>query len=363
MFSLELPSFSPMTRRTFIAGCGTIAVSSVFAAVGSAPLLIGQIGTTGAHAHGKMMAMRGLPELWSVAGLVEPDTHLLQRPATRRAWEGLRVLTEQELLGMPNVKAVAVETNIADATATARRVIRAGKHVHLEKPGGFDHADFKAMRLEAERAGLIVQMGYMLRYNPAFELLYQASREKWLGDITEMDVFIGKLGDPQTRETIHQLPGGGMFELGCHVIDTVITLLGVPNTITAYNTPSKAGGTKDNQMAVFEYPRATAVVRCNYADPFGDSRRRISVTGTQGTLEIAPMESRNVTLSLTSDRGIYKKGTQKFQIGQPGGRFDGEFIDLFRVLRGEKPFVWDAAHDIAVHEAVLRASGVWEGAR
>ena len=37
-----------------------------------------------------------------------------------------------------------------------------------------------------------------------------------------MERLLGKLGDPQTRDIIHQLPGGGMFELGCHVIDTVI---------------------------------------------------------------------------------------------------------------------------------------------
>jgi predicted dehydrogenase len=350
-----------MNRRTFITGCGSVALSSGLSAANTNRMRIGQIGTTGAHASGKMMAMRGLKELWDVAGIVEPEAHLLQSPVTTRAWQGLRVLTEEELLGMPDVKAVAVETRIGDATQTALRVLRAGKHVHLEKPGGFSHADYKAMRLEAERRNLIVQMGYMLRYNPAFELLYRAAREKWLGDITEIDVFIGKLGDPQTRNFIHQLPGGGMFELGCHVIDTVITLLGVPKSVTAFSTPSKDDGAKDNQMAVFEYPRATAVVRCNFADPFGDHRRRISVTGTEGTLEIIPMESRNVTLSLDRDRGSYRKGTQKFQFGQPGGRYDGEFIDLYRVLRGEKRFMWDAAHDIAVHEAVLRSSGVWEG--
>ena len=284
-----------MKRRTFIAGCGTVVIGSALAGADSARFRIGQIGTTGAHASGKMMAMRSLKDRWEVAGIVEPEAHLLQRPETARAWQGLRVLTEEELLGLPDVQAVAVETRIGDATSTALRALRAGKHVHLEKPGGSSHADYKAMRLEAERRNLIVQMGYMLRYNPAFELLYRAAREKWLGDITEIDVFIGKLGDPQARNFIHQLPGGGMFELGCHVI------------------------------------------------------------------EIVPMESRNVTLSLDRDHGSYRNGTQKFQFGQPSGRYDGEFIDLFRVLRGEKRFMWDAAHDIAVHEAVLRASGVWEG--
>ncbi len=187
--------------------------------------------------------------------------------------------------------------------------------------------------------------------------------EGWLGELTEVDAYIGKLGDPATRAFLAELPGGGMFELGCHLIDTVLTLLGPPESVTAFGTPSRDDGVEDNQMAVFQYPRATAVVRCNFADPFGNQRRRISVTGTEGTLEIAPMESRTVKLSLSRAHGDHAKGTRTFSHGEPEGRYDGEFIDLFHVLGGEKTFAWDAAHDIAVHEAILRASGAWRGDR
>jgi len=33
---------------------------------------------------------------------------------------------------------------------------------------------------------------------------------------------------------------------------------------------------------------------------------------------------------------------------------------LVKVIRGEKRFDWDAAHDIAVHETTLRAAGIWD---
>ena len=92
-----------------------------------------------------------------------------------------------------------METRIEESCATALRCIKAGKHVHLDKPGALKHAEFKAMRLEAEKRGLTVQMGYMLRYNPAFELLFQAVREGWLGEITEIEAAMGKLGDAKQR--------------------------------------------------------------------------------------------------------------------------------------------------------------------
>jgi predicted dehydrogenase len=242
----------------------------------------------------------------------------------------------------------------------ARRCIEAGKHVHLDKPGALKHDEFKSMRLEAEKRGLTVQMGYMLRYNPAFELLFQAVREGWLGEITEIDAAMGKLADPSTRKKIGELEGGGLFELGCHVIDATMTILGKPASVNAFSTPTGTDGVQDNQMAVLQYAKATATIRCNHTDPFGGPRRRFNVTGTEGTFEIVPLESGKVNLSITKARGPYKKGAQSFQLDVPKDRYAAEFVDLANIVRGEKKLAWDAAHDIAVHETVLRAAGVWK---
>lgn len=311
------------------------------------------------HAAGKMLAMRGLPSIWDVAGIVEPDPQRRSATANAAAYRGLPQLTEEALLGMQDVKVVAVETRVQDTCAAAHRAIRAGKHVHLDKPGAMGHDEFKAMRLEAHHRRLVVQMGYMLRYNPAFAMLFRVVREGWLGEVMEIDAVMGKLGNASLRSEIEAFPGGGMFELGCHVIDAVVTLLGKPRSVTAFNTPTRDDGVKDNQLAVLEYTRATATIRVNFSDPFGGPRRRFNVTGTEGTFEILPLESGNVKLSLSTARETYRKGLQELRLPRAGGRYDEEFIDLARVVRGEKELAWDAAHDIAVHEAVLRAASAW----
>lgn len=348
-----------MNRRQFLvrSSCASLAASA-FAQEKGAPLVIGQIGTAHAHAGGKMASMRALPDRWLVAGLVEPGETRRASAVKSKTYEGLALLTEAELLARPDVKAVAVETTIEESCATAARCIAAGKHVHLDKPGALSHAEFKTMRLNAARRGLTVQMGYMLRYNPAFELLFRAAREGWLGEITEIDAAMGKLADPGTRAKIGALEGGGMFELACHVIDAVVTLLGKPARVIPVSTPSRADGVRDNQLAVLEYPKAAAVIRCNHADPFGGSRRRFNVTGTKGTFEILPLESGKVTLSLEEARGEFKKGTQTIKLEVPKDRYQGEFVDLAEIVCGRKKLAWDAAHDIAVHETVLRASGM-----
>ena len=93
-----------------------------------------------------------IPDWWEVVSVTGP-----------KSYEGVKSMGLDELTAVPDLSAVAVETTIENSCAMARRCIDAGTHIHLDKPGALDHAEFKAMRLEAEKRTLTVQMGYMLR--------------------------------------------------------------------------------------------------------------------------------------------------------------------------------------------------------
>ena len=343
--------FIMITRRSFtFAGLALAASSRVAEAE---RICIGQIGSRHAHAAGKMQSIRGLPELYEVAGISDVE------PASGETYEGLRRLSTAELLALPQLKVVTVETAIELSCASAQQAIAAGKHVHLDKPGGLAHEEFSAMRREAEKRGLLVQMGYMLRHNPAFEYMVKAVRSGWLGEITEIDAMMGKLANASTRESLAQLPGGGMFELGCHLVDAVLTLMGKPQEVVAFSTPSGAAadGLKDNQLAVFTYPKATATLRCNHVDPFGGPRRRFSITGTKGSMEIMPLESGRMIVRVDEPHEGLKKGEQSLVLEAPKDRYAGEFITLAKCIRGQMEYPWSAQHDIDVHETVLKACG------
>lgn len=357
------PSAAPsFARRDFIrcSALGGVALCGALPGRANeeapAKIRVAQIGVGHSHAAGKMAAMRSLQDLCEVAGIAEQNAERRAKAEGEKACAGLRWLPEEEILADPGIRMVAVETDIPDLTATALRCIRAGKHIHLDKPGSADHAAFRQMRREAEERGLLVQMGYMLRHNPAFELLFRAVREGWLGEVTGIDASMGKLADAKGRREIGRYPGGGMFELACHLIDAVATVLGPPQSARGFSAPTQDDGVKDNQVAVLQYPRALAVVRCHHADPFGGPQRFFRVIGSKGTLEIAPLESGRITLSLAEARGEYREGTQAFQVPVPGGRYDGEFRALFAAISQNKPLFWDAAHDIAVHETATKVS-------
>ncbi len=362
------------TRRSFLgrtaATLGAASVVPSIASVAAFPhvaaaaprgkIRIAQIGTKHAHASGKIAAMRKLNDTFEVVGVVEPDEK--QRLAVResQAYRGLKWLTTEQLLNTPELEVVAVETHVSELAATAMTCLQAGKHIHLDKPAGPSMSACRALHGEANRRGLTIQMGYMLRYNPAFELLFQMVRDGLLGPITELTAMMGKkVGDARRRQ-LEVFSGGSMFELSCHIIDAMVTVLGKPDRVTAHNRlsyPDK-DSFADNQLAVFDYPTAVATIRCNYLDPFGGPRRHFDVAGEQGVFRINPLEPPQVRLALDRPRGKFKKGFQDVLMPKRSGRYDDEFRDLARVVRGEKKLAWDSAHDLAVHEAVLRGSGM-----
>ena len=80
--------------------------------------------------------------------------------------------------------------------------------------------------------------------------------------------------------------------------------------------------------------------------------------GESGAFQINPLEPPQVRLALDRPRGKFKKGFQDVQLRKTTGRYDDEFRDFADVLGGEKELTWNSAHDLAVHEAVLLASGM-----
>ena len=96
----------------------------------------------------------------------------------------------------------------------------------------------------------------------------------------------------------------------------------------------------------------------NHTDRFGGARRQFEVVGTEGVIEIRPLEPPKLRLALSKARDVYRKGYQDINLPKAQGRYHGEFIDLAKVIRGEKKLAWDAKHDITTHEAILQASGL-----
>jgi predicted dehydrogenase len=323
-----------------------------------AKIKIGQIGTTHGHAAGKLKSYRESSD-FDVVGVVEPDPELQRKAERLPEFRGLPWLTLEQLLETPGLQAVAIETEPCDLLTNAESCINAGKHIHLDKPAGESLAHFRRIADTAARKHLCIQMGYMYRYNPAVVLLRDLLRKGFLGEPFEMHCVMSKVVDDPSRIKHAKYAGGMMFELGCHVIDIVIDLLGSPDSITAFgqHAGSQPDELRDNMLAVFTYPKAIASIKSSAMEVNGFARRHIVVCGTAGTIFIEPLDSpAHVGLTLANDHGKYKKGTQQIAV-EPYSRYVADAADFAKVIRGEKTLEWSIMHDLAVQEAVLRASG------
>ena len=164
------------------------------------PIRCAVLGTGHSHALGKLNVLRNFPE-WELVGVCEPDAAWRQQRQQEANWQGLRWLEESEVFDDPTIQMIAVESEVPQLLPLGQKAIDAGKHIHLDKPAGTDLAVWRALLAKAEQQDLIIQMGYMFRYNPGFDLVRQAVREGWLGDVHYVRGGINSASDPATKGT------------------------------------------------------------------------------------------------------------------------------------------------------------------
>ncbi|MFO0952348.1 MAG: Gfo/Idh/MocA family oxidoreductase [Isosphaeraceae bacterium] len=353
----------PTSRRAMIRQAGGLLAAPILGQSARAEPLdrprikVGQIGVGHAHAT-KLSAYRNSPD-YEVVGVVETDAKLSEEARNKDAFRGVPWMTQEQLLAVPGLQAVLVETRVRDLLDTAEACVAAGKHVHLDKPAGESLTQYRRILDAATKKGLWVQMGYMYRYNPAVVLLRDVLRRGWLGEVFEVHAVMSKVIEGPERAALAEYRGGLMFELGCHIIDLVVKVLGAPTRVTPYPRHSSklADGLLDNMLAVFEYPNATATVRSSALEVDGFERRHLVVCGTEGTFHIQPLDNPSARVTFTKPRGRYRKGYQDVTFPKYT-RYIDDAADMARVIRGEKPADFTPEHDLAVQSAVLRASGL-----
>lgn len=318
----------------------------------------GQYGVGHAHAS-KISVYRESPD-FDVVGVVEPDPELRRRAAGQAAYQGLRFMTEEELLNVPGLQVVGVETRVRDLLDTAETCVNAGLHIHLDKPAGESLPKFKRILDTAASKHLLIQMGYMYRYSPAVVLMRQFLRKGWLGEPFEVHTVMSKVVGGDKRKSWKEYAGGTMFELGCHIIDLVVGVLGEPEEVTPFNqnaSPKHQDGLLDNMLAVLSYPGALASVKSSVMEVEGFARRHFVVCGSEGTFHIQPLDAPDVRVALSMDRGKYSKGYQDVKFGDYR-RYVADAADMAKIIREEKEADFSYDHDYVVQRTVLQACGL-----
>ena len=326
-----------------------------------APLRAGMIGVAHAHAWGKVQAINASTDM-QLAGVFEPDVAEWDRWSGRHDIGGIPRLSSRDILEDSSIEVVFVETHPRDNLRWAREALDHGKHVHLDKAPAPVLNDLRAVLNQAADRGLCVQMGYQFRYNPAIELARLAVRDHWLGPVSrihaDIPTNVGAYADQ--RDTVGTYAGGIFFELGCHLLDLVILILGKPSGVwSTLRADARQQGEVfvDNTTAVLEYPNALAIVQAWITGPEPSRHRRFEIIGEQGVLLIEPIEPPSIRLYLSQPTGTFPTGWSSPYV-KMRPRYEADIADFAACIRGDGTSVFGGEHDMAVHETLLRICGV-----
>ncbi len=319
---------------------------------------IGQIGTRHGHAAGKWQVLLKNPDV-EAAGIWEPDPSLRARDGFADAhW----FTSADELLNDSSVVAVAIEGRNHESLAMAAQAVEAGKHLWFDKPAGDDYPAFERLMRTAIEKNLHVQMGFMFRYSPGFAPVADWARSGMLGDIFAVRAHMStNVNLAERREQSRHL-GGILYDLGAHMLDQIVWLLGRPtriNTVLRNEATPELPSYSDNTVSTLEFEHALAILDIAAMEP-SPTARRFEVYGTRGSAILEPFDPvRTVRLTLAEPVADFAAGVQVLDLPEVTRQtlYDRELAAFVPVLRGERPPGRPPGHDLLVQETLLRATG------
>lgn len=318
---------------------------------------IGQIGLGHNHGEGKMQSVRKHPDLFEVVGYAEEEEAWVEKRGGLSCYAGLQRMPEEELIA--SCDALLIETDVWNLTQTAMRCIRAGKHIHMDKPASGTLAEYGEMLRVAKEKGLTVQLGYMYRYNDALCKCKRLVKNGDLGEIYQIDAEMSLFHSPEYRRWLANFPGGTMYIFGSHLIDLVVDLLGEPKRVVPFLkcTGYADVSSQDNCFAVLEYEKAVARITSLSVEVGGFGMRRFAVMGSEGTVEIKPLEGgTRMTLCLAQKDGGKPQDVEVADL-KGSCRYDRMMEEFYDIVTGRTEAPYSYEYEWMLQKVLLRAVG------
>jgi predicted dehydrogenase len=281
----------------------------------------------GAGRAGKVHAnsiVNNIPGAWLTA-IVDAVPEALQHAGETFGIEaGARFASLEAALQSAVFEAVVITTPTFTHAALAVKAAQAGKHIFLEKPMALSLAECDAIIHAAQQAGVILQIGFMRRFDPEFTAA--ASR-----------IEAGEIGQPMLIKSLTHGPGlppawardlsqsnGMLAEVNSHDWDCVRWLMG-SNYKRVYTETANFKGEAnhvdtpnfyDNVMVNLKFENGglgsiSGVCPCGYGYD-----ARVEIIGEKGLLQIGDLHGQAVVICTNRDQGlitpIYRTWPERF---------------------------------------------------
>ena len=328
---------------------------------------IAQIGIN-INSHGGEIfhTLKKFPDVFEIVGyaLVEDERETCAHKL--KVFDGYPELSLEEILNDDSIEAVTVETDEIHLLKYAQMAADHGKHIHMEKPGSPDVAAFERLIETVKRGSKVFHIGYMYRYNPFIKEAIAAAKRGDFGTIHSVEAHMSRYDKDGVREWFSHFKGGMMFYLGCHLIDLVLQVQGMPEEIIPMNCSTGKNGimTEDYGFAVLKYPNGVSFVKMTGAEVGGGKRRQLVITGERRSLEIKPLEitipktkysmyTEKVEYSL-DEEGHTKAEAQRSELFD---RYEDMMQAFAGMVRGEIVNPYTADYELELFRVIMRCCG------
>ena len=274
---------------------------------------VGVIGT-GGIAHGAHLpGYFQIPDQCEIVALCDIDPAAIRKtqdkfPATQSA----QTFDDyQKLLAMDDLDAVSVCTPNYVHHGPTVAAFAAGKHVLCEKPIAMNAREAREMVDAGKKAGKILQIGYNSRFAPPNQTLKKFVEAGELGDIYYARAQALRVrGIPGWGVFIDKSKQGGgpLIDIGVHILDLTLWLMGHPKPTFASGVTYQKFGTRPDVvgfMGQWDYKNftvedfasalirfengATIVLESSFVANLKEEQHGTTLLGTAGGAQTSPL--------------------------------------------------------------------------
>ena len=274
----------------------------------------------------------------------------------------------QAVVELPDVDIVIVSTThnaLAEITLAA---ITAGKHVLVEKPAARSTADLRAVIAAAQRARVLVRVGFNHRYHPAIRKARALCAEGAVGELLYVRGRYGhggRLGYEKEWRANPALSGGGeLIDQGVHVIDLARWFLGDFTEVHGFaHTYYWDMPVEDNGFLLLKTARRqVAFLHASCTE--WKNLFSFEIFGRQGKLEVTGLGGSYGTERLAYYRLLPQLGPPEttiweYPLADTSREVEfAEFVEDIRLGRQPAASLYDAQAALQVIERVYEVSGL-----
>lgn len=150
----------------------------------------------------------------------------------------------EELCADPAIEAVSVITWNNTHMPLTVQLLQAGKHVLCEKPPALNAAEALAMQKAAQAGGKVLMVGFVRRFVEKVMLARSFIQNGDIGTPYYLKTgFLRRCGNPGGWFAKKALSGGGpLIDLGVHIIDQAVYLMGGARPVSVFGQVSRHVG-------------------------------------------------------------------------------------------------------------------------